>query len=101
MVTKTDILTRVDRNLGSVSDMLSDLPIVAEEWDDETIINRIIWATEWHETMDRLETVRRAYEKRLLTAHQEQLYRSVLIELERQLPTVCRLDLHPPHHLLP
>jgi hypothetical protein len=96
MVTKSNILRLVDRDLESVSDTLLDLEDVAEEWEDEPMHNRVIWATEWHEIMDRLLTVYEAHEAGLLRPDQEQYYQTVLAELKRQMSTVERLGLRKP-----
>lgn len=96
MVTRTNILALVDRDLESVSDTLIDLEDVANEWEDESMHNRVTWATEWHEIMDRLLTVYEARRDGLLRPDQEQCYQTVLSELKRQLPTVERLGLRMP-----
>lgn len=96
MVTKSNILVRIDRDLESVTSTLVDLPVVAEEWDDESMHNRVTWATEWHEIMDRLLTVYEARAEGLLRPDQEQSFQAVLLELKRQLPTVQQLGLRMP-----
>lgn len=99
MVAKTNILTRVDRNLDDVLSMLCDLPTVAAEWNQETIVNLLAWDMEWHEAMDRFDTVHEARENGLLRPDQEQRYQTTLLELERQLPTVQQLELRLPRFL--
>lgn len=100
MVTRTNILALVDRDLESASDTLIDLEDVANEWEDESMHNRVVWATEWHEIMDRLLSVYEAREAGLLQPDQEQCYQTVLAELRRQLPTVERLGLRMPRFRL-
>lgn len=99
MVAKTNILTRVDRNLADVLAMLCDLPVIAAEWNDETVLNLLAWDMEWHEAMDRFDTVHEVRENGLLRSDQEQRYQAALLELTRQLPTVQRLDLRLPKFL--
>lgn len=76
--------------------MVCDFPIVAQEWDEETVHNRLTWEMEWHEAMDRLHTVYEAREAGLLRPDQEERYQAVLRELKPQLPTVQRLELFLP-----
>lgn len=96
MVTKANILTRVDRNLETAEAMVCDFPIVAQEWDEETVPNRLTWEMEWHEAMDRLHTVYEAREAGLLRPDQDERYQAVLRDLKPQLRTVERLELFLP-----
>lgn len=95
MVAKTNILTRVDRNLDTAAAMIAALPTVATEWDLAAIFNHA-WDMEWHEAMDRLYTVHKARADGLLRSDQEDRYQAVVADLKRLLPTVQRLELHMP-----
>lgn len=103
MATQTAAITAVDRGLISLALMLSDLPAVAEEWDELSEAERASWSLDWDQEMGALPVVLvPAYRDGRMTDTQAANYRELWLRLGAGLPTIRRLNLwRPPMALAP
>lgn len=96
MATESRLRTKTGTVLGFISAEVDDLPLRAENWDDETEVNQLTFLLEWKELMDRLEGLDAVYRQGIMAPEQQIAYLELLRKLKASLPVIQRLRLHPP-----
>ncbi len=96
MATHAEVTSRIEATLRAVTAEVDDLPLRAQEWHDETDDNRMAFALEWKELMDRLSLVDEAAFIGMMAPPQRTFYQEVRRKLEAARPLTERLSLRQP-----
>jgi hypothetical protein len=97
MATATEVTAaHIEASLRDLTAEMDFLPEMASEWETEPEDNRLNYALEWDELMDRLDGLGRAHRQGRMTPNQQAQYRDLLCKLADMRPFISKLNLRRP-----
>lgn len=92
MATTTELAHRIDINLRSALNEVTDLPSYLSESETTSIHIRIGWLYEWEDMVDRIEWLARQFQNGDMSDKQIERYRKLVEVLRQNAPVLRRLE---------